>query len=553
MRFKRFLAVFAACAAAAGSISVQAGAAGRFRLLTEPVSAVDGAIGLETLDFDLSERCRPLGYVDDEVFGIDGLFDITADDLDSWRETGEFIYTQVESDLDFDRNVSYFSDCPEMLYTDAEGNIAERFAVRYDGEGKLDIIKQSEDYFFQTLDGWILEYKEAEGEEQSTLTITATSPDGKTISKEIQYDTRCSYKCAPAGDYLAYIMYATETTDSIYKGDETYWGKYDTCYDVCIDALTKNGELKRIYSGEKPSGGLGIYSFTALRCGEDYVAIYEGKTARSSEVAVLFPDTGEQVRFTADDQRIDMSDYQDDSDETIVKDIYWLETIESCHGDNIILSYAPTYSEYGPKDSLYRIGRAETYDEHYEWANTDISISDTYKHISTEDGELYLVQTLDDKWGYMNADGELLATYDDAGAFMGRYAPVVKDGKAFLINRDLKRVSEKIDAESVATLDKGLYRVTINGEWSFMTYAAAQQEQSGEPADTSEPSKPEEPAESSEPEQPGSSPEPAQTEQAPGDNSDDKANPETGAASGAAVLAAAAVAAGAVLLSRKRR
>ncbi len=550
MRFKRFLAVFAACAAAAGSISVQAGAAGRFRLLTEPVSAVgDGVVEIGICGDSSHRDNLPFLYADGESNGISGLFDITAGDLDSWRETGEFSFTRVESDLDFDRNVAYYRDQSAMCYLDEEGNLIERLATKYDGKGKLDIIKRgsSEDVFYYTYDGWLIERDYIENGDQSTLALTVTSPDGKTFSKDIQYDYYRDFRVVNNDKYLGYIMYSTGSTELPEgEGYDEYIEDGVRNWDVRIDALTKEGELENIYSGN-------VNGFRIISAGDNYFMFRADRIARSSAYSLFFPDTGEQVRFNEDDQRIDMSDYQDDSDETIVKDIYWLETIEGCHGDNIILSYAPSYSEYGPKDSLYRIGRAETYDEHYEWANTDISISDTYKHISTEDGELYLVQTLDDKWGYMNADGELLATYDDAGAFMGRYAPVVKDGKAFLINRDLKRVSEKIDAESVATLDKGLYRVTINGEWSFMTYAAAQQEQSGEPADTSEPSKPEEPAESSEPEQPGSSPEPAQTEQAPGDNSDDKANPETGAASGAAVLAAAAVAAGAVLLSRKRR
>lgn len=570
MKLKRFLAVSAACAVAAAGISVQADAAGRFRLLTEPMSTVDGAEYAGSI-FAYGKN-MPMCYHNDDADGIDGLFDITADDLDTWRETGEFSYTPVESELDFDRDVRYFGDCPGMAYFDEEGNIAERFMVRYDGKGKLDIVKRSEDYFHQTADEWILEKKDVEGEEQSTLTITATSPDGKTISKEIQYDTRGVVAGVPVGDYLAYIMYATDTTDSIYKDSEN-WSDYDTCFDVRVDALTKDGELKNIYTGEKPADGHGIISFNWLGASEDYFAFWVDKTARATEFNVFFPDTGEIMTFNGDFQRIDMSDYQNDGDETIVNDIYFLNTVEGCQGENIILSYTPLYTEYGPKDKLYRLARDNTvdYGDYLVRVDGDISISDTYKSMSTEDGELYLVQTLDDKWGFMNADGELLATYDDAGSFIGKYAPVIKDGQSFLINRDFKRVSEKIDAESVVTIDKGLYRVTINGENYFMTYAAAQEEQTEktdqtepedkpeEPAETAEPSKPaetSEPSEPVEPEQPDTPSEPAQTAEAAsgnsGDNGADKTNPDTGAASAAAVLGLGVIAAGAVILSRKR-
>ena len=34
--------------------------------------------------------------------------------------------------------------------------------------------------------------------------------------------------------------------------------------------------------------------------------------------------------------------------------------------------------------------------------------------------DIILVQTADDKWGYINTDGELLATFDDASEFKGK-------------------------------------------------------------------------------------------------------------------------------------
>ncbi len=568
MKLKRFLAVSAACAVAAAGISVQAGAAGRFRLLTEPFSTVDGAIDVDIPNNGIREYMS-LGYLNDEVNGIDGLFDITADDLDSWRETGEFAYTKVEGDFNFDRDVRIFSDCLGMCYLDEEGNIAERFAVRYDGEGKLDITKQSEDYFYPTLDGWILEEKEVKGEEQSTLTITATSPDGKTISKEIQYDTYWFSRYVSNDKYLAYIIYATGITDCVYGEDHH-------CFDVRVDALTKDGELENIYSGIKPENGYGIYNFGILGADDDYFMFRVGKVAMGNCNLLFFPDTGELKAFH-EDPIIDTESYQNDSGGTTVTAPYYFDDIIDRQGDNLIVT-VKSYNGKFEGDPVYCLAQFGNESQEYSSDSYGVTIydckavSDTYKYMSTKDGELYLVQTLDDKWGFMNADGELLATYDDAGSFIGKYAPVIKDGKAFLINRDLKRVSEKIDAEGVGTIDKGLYRVKINGEYYFMTYAAAQEEQTEqpeqtenpedkpeEPAETTEPSKPaetSEPSEPSEPEQPDTSSEPAQTAEAAGDNSGDngadKTNPDTGAASAAAVLGLGVIAAGAVILSRKR-
>lgn len=564
MKLKRFLAVSAACAVAAAGISVQAGAAGRFRLFIEPVSTVDGADNAGRMY--AYGKNMPMLY-DNGNGGISGLFDITADDLDTWRETGEFSYTPVESDLDFDQTVSYFNDCPVMLYIDAEGNIAERLAVQYDGKGKLDITKQSEDYFYLTFDGWILEEKEVEGEEQSTLTITATSPDGKTISKEIQYDTYCIPRYVSNDKYLGYIMYATGSSELSKR-----YGEYAEAgvrnWDVRVDALTKDGELENIYSGIKLDNedSLSINGFGITDRDDNYFMFSLGRIATGDVQVLFFPDTGELKAFHEMEAIIDSVTEQDDSGRATVTAPFYFDDIIDRQGDNLIFTVKSFNGKF-EGDSVYCLAR---FGDEDEWRSGQYgvtvydckAISDTYKHMSTEDGELYLVQTLDDKWGFMNANGELLATYDDAGAFIGKYAPVIKDGKAFLINRDFKRVSEKIDAEGVGTIDKGLYLVTINGEKYFMTYAAAQEEQAEQPDQTEPEDKPEEPAETAEPskpvepEQPDTPSESAQTAEAAGDNSGDngadKTNPDTGAASAAAVLGLGVIAAGAVILSRKR-
>ena len=97
---------------------------------------------------------------------------------------------------------------------------------------------------------------------------------------------------------------------------------------------------------------------------------------------------------------------------------------------------------------------------------------DIYKDMSTLDGKLYLVKTSDDKWGFINTSGKLLATFDDAGNFDGEYAPVVKNGKAYLVDKTMKCVSEKISATSVTTLGDGLYYVENGSKKYLMTYAS---------------------------------------------------------------------------------
>lgn len=541
MKLKRILAVSAACAVAAAGLSVQAGAAGGFKLLTEPMSTVDGAIMVLA-----GSANSPLYYHNDEIDGFDGLFDITAEDLKEWRSTGEFTYKMVESDLDFDRDVRLFNDSIGYGYLQ-DGKIVEWLASSYDGN-KLEIIKDSNEWFFQRLDGWIVSYEAHDDE----LSIFAVSTDGVEITKSLTYDVEGGYTVIQGGnsEYLAYVMYSVGSTETTVD-EYAEWGMRN--WDVRIDGLTRNGELKNIYSGINNYWGSEANGLNYMIFGIQNPPVEE-------RYNIFIPETGEILTFRNYTIFTPETDDPRGAPDTILK----FEEYGQLFGSKMIV-----YGTVGTESAYYLVefDMDSAREERYfvfegDGVYTDLTMYDInvlssgYKSMSTTDGEIYLVQTNDDKWGYMNADGELLAVYDDAGEFNGKYDPVVKDGKTFLINRSFKRVSEKIDAENVWTIDKGLYGVTIDGEQYFMTYASAQEEQS-EPED-----KPEETAETAEsaksdeeaPSEPTQETPADSTEEAPVDTgSNDKTNPDTGFGSAGAALAVAVAAAGAVVLSRKRK
>ncbi len=187
---------------------------------------------------------------------------------------------------------------------------------------------------------------------------------------------------------------------------------------------------------------------------------------------------------------------------------------------------------------------------------------DYMKYMSTEDGKMYLVQTADDKWGFMNSKGKVLRTYDDAGSFVGDYAPVIKDGKAFLIDRNMKRVSEKIDADDVGTIEDNLFWIKKGDEYYFMTFSnematAPAEEPATTPTVTEEPEAPEiitsDKLETTAPEAPA---EPAPAESAPTTSGTtsaaaNKGNPDTGVA--IAFIPLLIAGAGTAMLTRKRK
>lgn len=114
-----------------------------------------------------------------------------------------------------------------------------------------------------------------------------------------------------------------------------------------------------------------------------------------------------------------------------------------------------------------------------------------------EDGSMYIGYN-DNNDGfecqYLNSNLEVLGTFEYCDEFKGngKYAPVVKDGKGWLVDKNMNQVSEKIDAVDCVTIGEELFRF----ETEDYKYIYAIPSESGI-ADTS--SKPEKPEDSNNP------------------------------------------------------
>jgi len=550
MTTKRITAVLAAAAVCAAS-GVTASAAGKYQLLTEPVSVIDGAESVGVIyDVDGRANAPLISKNDDKV--ITGVFDITQKDLKKWRSSGEFTYTEVNVD-GFD-GAEYFgnADVGMNYYTNTASfflNDGSDLGYTYDGS----VLKSvpSKDYWRNIkFNGYELSGY-AEG---SVLNLFVTNYNDETpTAKEIAAatDGYVNYASAVESDkYIGYWIYSTDRTD---KGDGIYY------VDFNIDGITLDGELETIYSNSD------VYNPSLVDGGNNYLLFFyqpkayvDGYTmmylAETDEVIKMHPYISNGLDYSDPDYKyIVFEPYRDNS------------TYASKLNGNKLIVWSG--------DSDYRYHLIEIGSEQDENGYTSCKIiSDEYKYMKTYDGETYLVQTLDGKWGFLNGEGKLVATYDEAGEFMGNYAPVVKDGKAYLVNRNFRCVSEKIDAESVSTLDNGLYNVTIDGEDYFMTYSKNKDnEAANDPQETEQtpdettdsPSDTDPTTSEAQDDQPVSEPtdtdssEDTSADTSADDTSDSKdeskANPDTGAASAGIAIGLTVFAAGAVLLSRKRR
>lgn len=86
-------------------------------------------------------------------------------------------------------------------------------------------------------------------------------------------------------------------------------------------------------------------------------------------------------------------------------------------------------------------------------------ITAVYDEILMWDADYWLVRS-GEKRGYIDHDGKEMAMYEDAGHFVGGYAMVIEEGKAYLINTDFEKVQEFGRATSVFALGE-LYCVAV--------------------------------------------------------------------------------------------
>ena len=135
------------------------------------------------------------------------------------------------------------------------------------------------------------------------------------------------------------------------------------------------------------------------------------------------------------------------------------ESIEDVFGSNALVC------KYGEDGKHYRLIDLKT----------DKAIFDKENYgefTSSDNGKTFLAKTSDGKWDLIDSSGTILGSFDDAGRFVGNgmYAPVVQDGKGWLVDRNMNQVSEKIDAVGCATVGEELFQfVTADHKYIFAT------------------------------------------------------------------------------------
>ena len=130
--------------------------------------------------------------------------------------------------------------------------------------------------------------------------------------------------------------------------------------------------------------------------------------------------------------------------------------------------------------ATYIYQKDENAEPQYKCALVDVKsdkiLSSLYEYMYTEDnGNTYLMQASNGKWGYLNSKGKKLGSFDFASVFSGngKYAPVINNGKMYLIDKKMKRASTTVAVDNntvVYTYGEELF-LYIEGDTQYlMTY-----------------------------------------------------------------------------------
>lgn len=492
MKIKKLTAAAAAMAAVLSAVSISAFADNeQTALLAEKIEGRKGVQcignGLYFYDGDNYDDLNSDQHIDD----IDGFFRIGDKELEQWRKTGKLTPTEVTCEVDLtDRPDVYvnpseqtfnggFIDKSQNYFQIGDGyvtrggvdgimhNIEKYHTVKYDeNAASITTVRSEEvDWSFSRKDGYTVSMQRMD----DGVAVTVTSPDGKSVKKEFKlagYDAEFGVEpwynivVSENDDYVAYMAWATKINTL---------GKPYIYYDIY--GFDKSGNIKTLYSVKGDVEALdgqcnGVRAFTAV--GDNTVTWQHYSNNGFRTINILNTKTGELTEshmFLSAEE----GTYAFANTVNVVSPIYDGKAVAKYFNDNTFTNEY-VLIDIKPQED----GKTKEYSKYY-------------KHMSSHDrGKTFLVQTMDDKWGFIDANGKELAVFDDAGNFYGNYAPVVKDGKGYLIDKNMNKVTGEIDATGCQTMSDEVFRFT-NGDDVYLAAAAVSDTQSTTPTEPSKP------------------------------------------------------------------
>lgn len=428
MRFRKILCGVTAALTVLSStaITAQAEETAQFKLMTAGFSEISDGNSYSFLGN---------GYLTDGK----RFLRIGEEQISEWSKTGKISAALVESDLDISGLSWWTGDFEggyvQLIREDSDGNVTERYVVHLNKDsGKIETAyKLGADWCYTTPDGYtVLSPTSDVG--SGTVTFTVMKPDGTSFTSTL--NSWVAHQDGAKWDDYVWFTYRAAVDD-----------KYCAyaVIDEKLDGQMTDERVYAVYAIDKQGN-------TVKLKGDIRAAGCNFSRADGDNLAVSFVDSP----------------------------FAFVITLSADSGE------AHQFDMYG---NVYYVGKTKAVGQEMGQETQKLidlstgNIVAQYTEIQAVDDELFLVITNDGKCAYINGSGKLLDTFDDADVFLGDYAPVVKNGKAYLIDRNMNRVSEMIDGNGVYSFRGGLYRVDNGENAMLMTYAKA--DDTSKPDDTS--------------------------------------------------------------------
>ena len=427
--------VTAVTAMLCGSVSASA-ASSKTALLKTAITQIDSkATGVNSLGQDLYSF-----YNDNGTYCA--VYRIGSSELKSWRNTGKLSAKKIKVTSDINDYVWYYDSLNNFTqgnyavfsYTDKK-NVEHSVAVKYDkSKGTIKQYYTTTNYLGSTGDGYLSDIS-YDGEKK-TVTLKIIDPNGKKVKTLTRkYIDDAFWTC-----FRGNRSYAVIATSKINE---------DTSSAATVELIDKTGKVIKTLKNKNIGR---TYS------GDNYFAYAPRYVLR--RIMLTLSDVysiDKNKLYSLEDKNYIGSESGDD----YTKPTRLYDLGEKLYGTKAIARYISTdetNSLYGLIDISSKGAPKEFYNDMY----------------TSDNGKTFLVKDSEGQWGYLNSKGKKLAMFDDAGAFSGngKYAPVLKDGKIYLINKNMKQVSKTIKADKnsgVWTLGDELFMYTYGGKTYLMT------------------------------------------------------------------------------------
>lgn len=413
---------------------------GLMRVISVPFESIEGAA-----DLVISGG----GYFSchEEVGGEEtALVYISDEDIDNWRQTGEFTYNKVVSDLGNEAAVTSggFWHGDKALVYDPGTNTSYLAELSEDGT-TLVTLKEDDGWYFANAQGYCIYVSR----ENNTIYYSIEKPDGSTVGGEasgVPDENNAIARIMECynGDFI-FLCTISENSEQTDDGWVYTYGVYGVDENA---AATKLAEVENVVSID-------------LRNDCDYIQ-NENFTLTDGTVTSLYVDmSGRPIIVDAS---------------TVVPEVpgYALNRVYSIFGDSVALEYIGE-DENDLCYVLCGIGEDGSFTPLNDSVYTFLQLMNSYCYTMGEfaDNTEPLLFSRDGIWGYVSKNGGEIATFDDAASFLdSEYTPVYQDGSFYLIDKQMNRVSEDIDCEYANSMSSELFIITKDGVNYLATYVA---------------------------------------------------------------------------------